>query len=413
MKAETIAVGSELLLGQIANTNAQIISRALQEIGIDVYYHTCVGDNEERIKQVFKIALDRSDIIIFTGGLGPTLDDLTKETVSSFLNLPLKLDEPSLERIEDFFKKRGRTMTQNNYKQALIPEGSSAILNKKGTAPGILLKYGEKIIIMLPGPPFEMEPMLVESVIPYLSRLSQKTIFSRVLKFYGIGESLLEEEIKDLLVNQSNPTIAPLAKMGEVTLRITAKAENMEDAKDLIRPVEEEIVKRVGQYLYGFDDEKVEEIVARLLLASKKSIAIAESCTGGLMAHKLTNIPGISEVFERGVVSYSNRAKQELLNVKEETLKKYGAVSEQTAREMAQGIRVTANTDIGVSITGIAGPTGGSPEKPVGLVFIGYADSKNVIVEKHLFTGDRTDVKQRSVDAALHMVRRMLKDTGD
>ncbi|MDK2877546.1 MAG: nicotinamide-nucleotide amidase [Thermoanaerobacteraceae bacterium] len=413
MRAETIAVGSELLLGQISNTNAQIISRALQEIGVDVYYHTCVGDNEERIKQVFKIALERSDVIIFTGGLGPTLDDLTKETVSSFLNLPLQLDEPSLERIKDYFKKKGKPMTQNNYKQALLPEGSSPILNRKGTAPGVLLKYGEKIIIMLPGPPFEMEPMLAESVIPYLAKLSQKTIFSRVLKFYGIGESLLEEKIKDLIVGQSNPTIAPLAKMGEVTLRITAKAEDIETARNLIMPVEEEIVKRVGQYLYGFDNESIEEIVAGLLLTSKKSISIAESCTGGLMAHKLTNIPGISEVFERGVVSYSNRAKQELLNVKAETLGEYGAVSEQTAMEMARGIRITANTDIGVSITGIAGPGGGSPEKPVGLVYIGYADSKTVIVEKHLFTGDRMDIKQRSVDAALHMVRRMLKGSGD
>lgn len=409
MKAETIAVGTELLLGQISNTNAQIISKALQEIGVDVFYHTCVGDNEERIKRVFKIALERSDIIIFTGGLGPTMDDLTKETVASFLNLPLVLDEPSLERIKDYFKKRERPMTQNNYKQALVPEGSVPIINKKGTAPGVLLKYGEKIIIMLPGPPFEMEPMLVESVIPYLAKLSKKTIFSRVLKFYGIGESLLEEKIKDLIVRQSNPTIAPLAKMGEVTLRITAKAQDLETAKKLIGPVEKEIEKRVGEYLYGYDGEQIEDIVARMLISGKISISIAESCTGGLLAHKLTNVPGISEVFDRGVVSYSNKSKQDLLYVKAETLEKYGAVSEQTAGEMAKGIRVISGTDIGVSITGIAGPGGGTPEKPVGLVYIGFADSKTLLVEKHLFTGDRMDIKQRSADAALHMIRKMLK----
>lgn len=413
MKAETIAVGSELLLGQISNTNAQIISKALAEIGVDVFYHTCVGDNEERIKQVFKIALARSDIVIFTGGLGPTMDDLTKETVASYLGLPLILDEPSLERIKDYFKKRERPMTQNNYKQALIPEGSSPILNKKGTAPGVLLKHGEKIIIMLPGPPFEMEPMFTESVIPYLAKLSQKTIFSKVLKFYGIGESLLEEKIKDLIISQSNPTIAPLAKMGEVTLRITAKARDPESAKNLIGPVEEEIARRVGEYLYGFDEECIEDIVARMLILRKISISIAESCTGGLLSHKLTNIPGVSEVFERGVVSYSNKSKQHLLHVRPETLEKYGAVSEQTAREMALGIRTAAGSDIGISITGIAGPGGGTPEKPVGLVYIGFADSKTNFAEKHLFAGDRMDIKQRSAQAALHMVRRILKGPGD
>lgn len=409
MKAETIAVGSELLLGQISNTNAQIISKALGEIGIDVFYHTCVGDNEERIRQVFKSAFERSDLIIFTGGLGPTLDDLTKETVASTLNLPLKTDEPSLKRIKEYFDRRGKTMTQNNLKQAMIPEGASPILNKKGTAPGVLLKHGGKIIVLLPGPPFEMEPMLRDTVIPYLAKFSDKIIFSRVLKFYGIGESSLEEVIKDLLVQQSNPTIAPLAKMGEVTLRITAKAEDENAARNLIKPVEDEILKRVGEYLYGYDDEKIEEIVAKMLFTNKKSIAIAESCTGGLVAHKLTNVPGVSKVFVEGVVSYSNKAKCDLLHVKHETLEKYGAVSEQTAKEMACGIRALAGTDIGVSITGIAGPSGGSQEKPVGLVYIGYADSNRILAEKHIFSGDRMDIKQRSADTALHLVRRMLK----
>ncbi|MCR4430577.1 MAG: competence/damage-inducible protein A [Tepidanaerobacteraceae bacterium] len=412
MKAETIAVGSELLLGQISNTNAQIISKALQKIGIDVFYHTCVGDNEERIKQVFKIAMERSDIIIFTGGLGPTMDDLTKETVASFLNLPLVLDESSLKKIKSYFDKRGRTMTQNNYKQALIPEGSEPIMNKNGTAPGVLLKFCGKIIIMLPGPPFEMEPMLMESVIPYLSKLSQKTIFSRVLKFYGIGESLLEEKIKDLIIIQSNPTIAPLAKMGEVTLRITAKAQDLETAEKMIQPIEKEIKDRVGEYFYGYDEERIEEIVAKMLISSKTTISIAESCTGGLLAHKLTDIPGISDVFDRCIVSYSNKSKQELLRVKAETIEKHGAVSEKAAAEMAEGIRILSGTDIGVSITGIAGPGGGTQEKPVGLVYIGFADLRNTIVEEYLFNGCRDVIKHRAANAALHMIRRMLETTG-
>lgn len=408
MKAEIIAVGSELLLGQISNTNAQLISKALQGIGIDVFYHTCVGDNEERIKRVFKIAMERSDIIIFTGGLGPTTDDLTKETVASFLKLPLILDEPSLEKIKTYFEKRGKSMTQNNYKQALIPKGAIPIANKNGTAPGVLLKHGEKIIVMLPGPPFEMEPMLKESIIPYLARLSQKTIYSRVLKFYGIGESLLEEKIKDLIVGQSNPTIAPLAKMGEVTLRITAKAQDLEMAEKMIKPIEERIKERVGEYLYGYDEDRIENIVAAILMSRKITISVAESCTGGLLANKLTNIPGISEVFDRGVVSYSNKSKQDLLYVKGESIERYGAVSEQVAKEMAEGIRVASGTDIGVSITGIAGPSGGTREKPVGLVYIGFADSNKTVVEKHLFTGDRTVIKERAAGAALHMIRKML-----
>lgn len=413
MKAEIIAVGTELLLGQIANTNAQIISNALQEIGIDVYFHTCVGDNQERLQSVLETGLRRSDIIVLTGGLGPTKDDLTKETVAACLNLSLKLDKYSLDKIKSYFAKRGRPFTENNYKQALVPEGAIAIENKKGTAPGILLNKDGKIIIMLPGPPREMEPMLRDEVIPYLSKMNSSTIFSKVLKFYGIGESALEEKLEDLISKQTNPTIAPLAKMGEVTIRLTAKAENRMAAEKIIKPVEDEIIKRVGKFLYGYDDDSVEDIVARLLAKFNKTIAIAESCTGGLMAHKLTNIPGISRFFERGVVSYSNRSKEDLLNVNPDTLEKFGAVSEETAKEMAQGIRISSGTDIGVSITGIAGPDGGTPTKPVGLVYIGYSDSNICFAEKHIFIGERADIKEQSVNSAFHLVRKMIQDLGD
>lgn len=413
MQAEIIAVGTELLLGQIANTNAQIISNALREIGIDVYFHTCVGDNQKRLMEVLETALKRSDIIVLTGGLGPTKDDLTKETVALYLNLPLIVDDKSLKNIKRFFAERGRPFTENNFKQALIPDGAVAIENKIGTAPGILLNINGKIIILLPGPPQEMELMLKDAVIPYLSKTCSSTIFSKVLKFYGIGESALEEKLEDLISQETNPTIAPLAKAGEVTIRLTAKAENRTAAKNIIKPIEDEIIKRVGDFLYGYDDDSVEEIVAGLLSKFNKTIALAESCTGGLMAHKLTNIPGISQFFERGIVSYSNRSKEELLNVNPETIRSYGAVSEETAKEMARGIRISSGTDIGISITGIAGPSGGSIEKPVGLVYIGYSDSNTCYAEKHIFSGRRRDIKERSVNSAFHLLRKMLQRLGD
>lgn len=413
MKAEIIAVGSELLLGQITNTCAQIISSALQEIGIDVYYHICVGDNQGRLMQIFETSYNRSDIIILTGGLGPTKDDLTKETIALFLGIPLKIDNFSLEKIKSYFAYRGKRITENNYKQALIPEGSYAIENNKGTAPGVILNHNEKIIVMLPGPPREMEPMLQETVIPYLEKKSDSTIISRVMRFHGIGESVLEEELNDLISKQTNPTIAPLAKMGDVTIRITAKAKDKLTARNTIKPIEEEIKRRVGQYLYGFDNDTIERIVAKLLFKSKKTISIAESCTGGLMAHKLTNIPGISQYFNMGIVSYSNSSKHDLLNVREETIRKYGAVSEQTAREMAEGVRQCSNSDIGVSITGIAGPDGGTIGKPVGLVYLGYSDSDTSYVEKHIFKGDRLDIKERSANYALHLVRKKIQRLGD
>lgn len=408
MKAETIAVGSELLLGQIANTNAQIISKELQKIGIDVFFHTCVGDNEQRILGVLETAFQRSDVIIFTGGLGPTRDDLTKETVSSFLKLPLVTDEASLENIRRFFEMRGSAITPNNFKQALIPQGSHAVPNNNGTAPGVFVEHQGRIIVMLPGPPFEMEPMFHETVIPQLAKASNNVIFSKVMRFYGLGESSLEVQIQDLLEQQTNPTIAPLAKMGEVTLRLTAKAKSRSEALELIAPVEQKIMDKIGSYLYGYDDETPESIVAGLLSRQKKTISIAESCTGGLMTHMLTNVPGISQYLERGIVSYSNRSKMDLLGVDEAVLNRFGAVSSETAEQMAKGIRANSGTDIGVSITGIAGPGGGTKAKPVGLVYIGYSCDDYTHTEEHRFWGTRQTIKARSANSALHLVRKNL-----
>lgn len=408
MKAEIICVGTELLLGDIVNTNAFVIARALKEIGIDVYYHTVVGDNFARIKEVFLSALKRSDVIITTGGLGPTRDDITKDAIAEALNLKMIMNEEALRKIEEFFKRVNREFTKNNLRQALIPETSQIIPNEIGLAPGVLLEKDDKIVIMLPGPPFEMEPMLYNYCIPYLQKKSGAIIFSRVLKFYGIGESSLEEKLIDLIDSQSNPTIAPYAKMGEVTIRITAKAKNKEEAIQMIIPIEEEIKRRVGNYIYAFDDQKIEDVVAKMLIEKGITIAIAESCTGGLISHKLTNVPGISKSLERAVVSYSNKSKIELLEVNPETIEKTGAVSEKTAEEMAMGIRINAKCDIGLSVTGIAGPDGGTLEKPVGLVYIGYSDKNNTFSKKFLFKGKRQEIKERAANAALQLLREKL-----
>lgn len=410
MNSEIISVGTELLLGQIDNINTRIISQKLSEIGINVFFHTSVGDNRERISSVFKIALERSDLIIFTGGLGPTLDDLTKETVAEVLRLELNYDEDTLNRIRAFFKKMQREMPENNKKQALVPEGAITIPNENGTAPGIILQTGEKIIILLPGPPNEMEPMLNKFVIPFLrKRLSNEVIKSRVLRFIGIGESSLEQKILDILKKQTNPTVAPLAKQGEVTLRITAKAKSEKDANELIEPIIQAIKERVGEYIYSYDNDPMEAVVGRMLIERRCTISIAESCTGGYLSHLLTNIPGISAVFDRGIISYSNKSKTEILNVPAEILKQKGAVSQETAISMASWIRKLSGTDLGVAITGIAGPDGGTPLKPVGLVFIALSTDSGDLCEKYLFNGNREAIKRRSALAALDLIRRYLK----
>lgn len=409
MDAEIIGVGSELLLGQIANTDAQYISQKLSQLGINVFFHTVVGDNNKRLKEVLKIAVSRADLIITTGGLGPTMDDLTKETIAEFLGIPMELHQPSVKQIEEYFAKRGRTVSQNNYKQAYFPKGSIVLPNNKGTAPGAILEHNNKIFIILPGPPRELQPMFEEHVIPYLESKSSEKIISRVLKIYGIGESDMEEKIKDLLINQSNPTIAPLAGASELTIRLTAKTSRNEDPYKLIQPVEQKIRERLGDVVYGVDDDTLESVVVNLLIESGKTIATAESCTGGLIAERITSIPGASQVFLQGVVAYSNQSKIERLKVSKDTLAKYGAVSHQTAEEMVKGIIETSGADIGVAVTGIAGPGGGSKDKPVGLVYIGIGDKRGFLcVKKYNLLGDRKRVQQSSASLALDSIRRAL-----
>jgi len=408
MKAEVLAVGTELLMGQIANTNAQYISSRLPDVGIGVYFHDVVGDNPERLKQSFLLAMSRSDVIILTGGLGPTQDDITKEIVSEVLGRRLLLDRESLDRIEEFFRRRNRMMTQNNIKQAYFPEGCTIIRNDNGTAPGCIIEENGKTIVILPGPPSEMKPMFEETVMPYLAAKSEYRLESVYLRVFGIGESSVEDALLDLIDGQTNPTIATYAKDGEVTLRITARHPKNGSGTDLIRPVADEIKRRFGDAVYSDDDRSLEEVVAGLLMEKKKTISLAESCTGGLLAARLTDIPGISSVFDRAAVTYSNRAKMEELGVRKETLERYGAVSEQTAKEMALGIRKVSGTDLGVSVTGIAGPGGGTADKPVGLVYTALAHKDGVIVKRLDLWGDRAKIRNMTCLHVFDMIRRCL-----
>lgn len=406
MNAEILAVGTELLMGQIANTNAQYISSRLPDVGVNVYYHSVVGDNAKRLRECLDIALKRSDIVITTGGLGPTQDDLTKETIAEVMNRKLVLHEETLEIMKAFFARLNRTMTQNNVKQAYLPENSIIIKNKNGTAPGCIIEEEEKTIIMLPGPPSEMKPMFEDTVIPYFAAKSKYRLETVYIRIFGIGESAVEEKIMDLIDRQSNPTIASYAKEGEVTLRVTARYDKNESEKDLLTPVVEEIKSRLGDAVFSTDNKNLDEVAAGLLMKNSITISIAESCTGGLVAGRLTDIPGISKVFNRGFVTYSNESKVECLGVKPETLANFGAVSRETAIEMAEGARRVSGTQLGLAITGIAGPGGGTPQKPVGLVYVALADSNGARCKELKIWGDRSRIRNVSALHAFDMIRR-------
>ena len=410
MNAEIIAVGTEILLGDIVNTNAQYISRELANLGINVYKQEVVGDNEERVLESFKNAFENSDIIITTGGLGPTPDDLTKEMAAKYFNKELVLHKESYENLKTFFDKGGRELVGSNEKQVYFPKDAIVLKNDQGTAPGAIIEgdKGKKIIV-LPGPPREMKPMFDNYVVPYLKEFTDSVLVSKVLRTFGIGESRMAEIVNDLIVNQTNPTVAPYAKDIEAILRITAKAKNEKEAEELIKPVEKEIRRRLEEYIYGEGETSLEEVVGELLVKKGIKIATAESCTGGMVAEKLINYAGISESFLEGAVTYSNEAKMKRLGVKKETLDKYGAVSKETAKEMAEGIAKVAGADLGVSTTGIAGPGGGTAEKPVGLVYIGVYYKGNCLVKEFNFTGNRNRVRVRTTMSALDLVRRTIK----
>ncbi|MFF2449779.1 competence/damage-inducible protein A [Neobacillus sp. NPDC058068] len=413
MNAEIIAVGSELLLGQIVNTNARFLSQHLAGLGIDVYYHTVVGDNPERLKAAIEHAEARSEIIIFTGGLGPTKDDLTKETIARHLGKGLVMDEMAFASIELFFKRTNRVMTENNRKQALVLEGSQILANDHGMAPGMVLETGGHIYMLLPGPPKEMEPMFLDYGGPALSSKtgSNEKIVSRVLRFYGIGEAALETEVIDIIEAQSNPTIAPLAGDGEVTLRLTAKHPDENIAHTMLDDVEKRINQRVGEFLYGYDNTSLLHELMKVLKERKLTVTAAESLTGGLFQQELTAISSASSVFKGGVVCYSNEVKQHILQVNQETLEKHGAVSEQCAKELAENAARILAADIGISFTGVAGPEE-LEGKPVGTVYIGIAAKGSpTIVEKITFSGTRDAIRNRAVKFGCYFLLKNLKES--
>ena len=405
MKAEIITVGTEILLGDILNTNCRYLSRELAAMGIEMYYQITVGDNEERLLKTLDESLNRSDIVICTGGLGPTEDDITKEVCAKYFGYELELHKPSLDAMIERFKHMNRVPTKNNEKQAYFPKEAYILKNDNGTAPGCIMEKEGKMIVVLPGPPREMESMFENYVKPYLSKLTDDVIESEVLRIIGVGESKVENDILDIIDSQTNPTIATYAKGYECTLRITAKAKSVEEAKELIKPMSDEMKRRFGQSLYATGETSIEEVVSKMLVENNLKIAVAESCTGGMVSASLINYPGISSVFMEGCVTYSNEAKMKSLGVKKETLDVYGAVSDKCAKEMASGVAARYNTNIGIATTGIAGPDGGTDEKPVGLFYFGIYINGKVISKKYVFNGDRQGVRERATRTILNDLR--------
>lgn len=388
--AEILCIGTEILLGNIVNTNSAVISRGLAELGVNLYHHTVVGDNPDRLRDALATAFSRNDIVITTGGLGPTYDDLSKETIAAYFGLPLELHQPSADAIADFFRNIGRPMTENNLKQAMMPKGCIVLENPNGTAPGAIIEGGGKTAIMLPGPPREMGPMFHGQVMPYLAKRSDNVLRSHCIYFFGIGESALEAQLREQMQQMQNPTLAPYAKDGEVMLRVTASAEREEEAEALMKPVIAQLREQFADLIYGVDVDDLQTAAVRALTEKHLKAATAESCTGGYISKRITDVGGSSSVFECGVTSYANEIKEKILGVRHETLEQYGAVSAQTAREMADGIRRISGADIGVSTTGIAGPDGGSDRKPVGLVYVGISSEHyNEVIELRLARGHR------------------------
>jgi len=408
--AELIAVGTELLLGNIANTDAQMLSRGLSELGINVYHHSVVGDNPERVREVVEIARRRADILITTGGLGPTYDDLTKQTVAACFGLELEL-HPEVEReLRDYFSRRapGGHMPESNLQQAMLPVGCTVLRNGHGTAPGCAFEADGTHVLMLPGPPRECEAMFREAAVPYLKKLSGSVIRSRNVMTFGLGESAVEEKLRPLMTRSQNPTVAPYVTEGEVRLRLTASAETAEEAEALLAPMTEEVCRTLGPIVYGVDVKDLAEAVVLGLKERGLTLSAAESCTGGLLSKRLTDIPGASQVFPGTVVSYANEVKERVLGVSRETLRSHGAVSKETALEMARGVREITGSDLSLAVTGVAGPDGGTAEKPVGTVFVALETPDGAFCRRIHAGEDRARVRNMSCNHAFDMVRRYL-----
>ena len=402
MKAEVITIGDEILLGQTIDTNSAFISRELSQLGIDVNYKTSVGDDIQTISEALTTGLSRADLVITTGGLGPTNDDITKKAIVKVFKRNLVFHEEILKKVEEGFRKRGMEMPKINQNQALQPQGSKALPNQFGSAPGIFIQEKDKIFFALPGVPLEMRSIMENDVLPLLQRVSEVKVFQRKLRTTDMPESLIYEMIEPIINNRPEVKVAFLPGFLGVDIRLNS------ESQEKLEGMENNIKEVLGNSIYGEDDISLEEVVGKLLKDKGKTISVAESCTGGLIGKRFTNVSGSSEYFERGVVSYSNQAKMEILKVPQDMIEKHGAVSEQVAILMAEGIRKISRTDYGLSVTGIAGPTGGTEEKPVGLVWIGFAHENDSFAQKFLFGEDRETNRQRAAQAALNLVRLFL-----
>ncbi len=414
MNAEIIGIGTEILLGHILNTNALYLSRKLASLGINVYYHSTVGDNPARLASLLKLALSRSDIIFTTGGLGSTVDDITLSTIARVCFKHLDFNKHVSKDINSYFKRKGLKKTpEDAVRQAYIPEGAIWFRNTVGTAPGIFLEHWNRVIIALPGPPRELNPMFEKYVMPYLKKkgcAGDWMIKTRTVKTTGLVESLVNKKVKGLLSMSGDITVGIYAHLGEVHLKVTAKDKDEKSIDKRIKAIEKDITRKLKEYIYGADTDTLEGVVGDLLIKKKKTLSTAESCTGGLVANRITNVSGSSKYFKMGITAYSNQAKEKLLSVSKESIKKYGAVSRVTASEMAKGIRNLAGTDISLGITGIAGPTGGTKKKPVGLVYVSIITGKKKSTKEFRFTGNREEIKWQSSIAALDLLRQTLSN---
>ncbi len=410
MKAEIVSVGTELLLGDIVDTNASTLSQKLAELGIDVHYRHTVGDNHTRLTEVIATALGRADIIILTGGLGPTEDDLTREAIAAATGQPLVRVPESEQRLREFFAARNRPLADSNLKQADAPMGAVHLENVCGTAPGIFMRWQGRLIFAAPGPPTEMREMAQRSILPILRQELGETdqLFTRSLQLMDIGESQVADILGDIISAQTDPTLALYAAPANVRIRMATKAPDEATAEAKFAPVEARIRELLGNHVFGLDSQTMAEVVEQLLRERRQTLAVAESCTGGLLASRITDISGASEVFLAGVVAYANEAKTSLLGVPAEIIAQHGAVSEECARAMAEGVRRVAGADYGLATTGIAGPTGGTADKPVGLAFMALADERGTIVQKQFWPGTREQFKQRVSQMVLGMLRKRI-----
>ena len=408
--AEILCIGTELLMGQIADSDAQMLSRELQSLGIAVYHHQVVGDNPQRMREALALALSRSDLVITTGGLGPTQDDLSKEIAAELLGLPMVFDAESWEAIGKYFVKIGRACPMNNRKQAMFAQGCTILPNACGTAPGCMIEKDGKIVVQLPGPPHECRKMFRTGAIPYLRALSDEIIVSHSLRIYGQGESQIEAMLHDRIASMVNPSVAPYAKPDECMLRVTAKAKSEAEAEEMLRSAIEEVMPVIGEWVYGIDVGSLEEVVSALLREKGRTLAAAESCTGGLIAKRMTDLPGASQVFMGGVVSYTNFVKANVLGVPQALLDEHGAVSEPVARAMAEGVRAVTGADYGISVTGVAGPDSDERGNAVGTVYIGLAGPDGTLCRLcHFGKRSRERIRGQSANTAFDLLRRELQ----